>query len=115
MSDSFEQARPATSTSVPFLEYVRTKTLGNAQDRARFRGDRFHAGSGGESEALRREPGAARHSAPSGSRSRTTGMCRSGMRAGIDNEWFSPYEAYYVNRFRAPREANNLLEGRLRS
>jgi hypothetical protein len=37
------------------------------------------------------------------------------MRAGIDNEWFSPYEAYYVNRFRAPREANNLLEGRLRS
>jgi hypothetical protein len=32
------------------------------------------------------------------------------MRAGTDNEWFSPYEAYYVNRFRAPRETNKQLE-----
>jgi hypothetical protein len=32
------------------------------------------------------------------------------LRAGTDNAWYSPYEAFYVNRFRAPRKANKLLE-----
>ena len=35
------------------------------------------------------------------------------LRAGTDDEWYSPYEVYYVNRFHAPREANKLLERRL--
>ena len=34
------------------------------------------------------------------------------LRAGTDNAWFSPYEAYYVSRFRAPRAANKLMEER---
>jgi len=32
------------------------------------------------------------------------------LRAGTDNAWYSPYEVYYVNRFRAPRKANKLME-----
>ncbi len=32
------------------------------------------------------------------------------LRAGTDNAWFSPYEAYYLNRLRAPREANQRME-----
>lgn len=34
------------------------------------------------------------------------------LRAGTDNEWFSPYEAFYVSRFHAPRAANRELEER---
>ncbi len=32
------------------------------------------------------------------------------LRAGTDNAWFSPYEAYYLCRFRAPRNANKQME-----
>jgi LssY C-terminus len=32
------------------------------------------------------------------------------LRAGTDNAWYSPYEAFYVNRFRAPRRANRMME-----
>jgi hypothetical protein len=32
------------------------------------------------------------------------------LRAGTDNAWYSPYEAFYINRFRAPRRANKLME-----
>jgi len=32
------------------------------------------------------------------------------LRAGTDNAWYSPYEVYYINRFRAPRKANRLME-----
>jgi len=35
------------------------------------------------------------------------------LRAGTDPEWFSPYEAYWVSRFRAPRGANRRLAERL--
>ena len=31
------------------------------------------------------------------------------LRAGTDNAWYSPYEAYYLNRFRAPRAANKRM------
>jgi len=34
------------------------------------------------------------------------------LRAGTDNAWYSPYEVYYLNRFRAPRKANKLMEER---
>lgn len=34
------------------------------------------------------------------------------LRAGTDNAWYSPYEAFYLNRFRAPRKANRLMEER---
>jgi hypothetical protein len=32
------------------------------------------------------------------------------LRAGTDNAWYSPYEAFYINRFRAPRRANKQME-----
>ena len=32
------------------------------------------------------------------------------LRAGTDNAWYSPYEAYYLNRFRATRRANKRME-----
>lgn len=32
------------------------------------------------------------------------------LRAGTDNAWYSPYEAYYLNRFRATRKTNKLME-----
>ena len=32
------------------------------------------------------------------------------LRAGTDNAWYSPYEAFYINRFRATRKANKLME-----
>jgi len=34
------------------------------------------------------------------------------LRAGTDPEWFSPYEAYWLSRFRAPRGANRRMEDR---
>jgi hypothetical protein len=34
------------------------------------------------------------------------------LRAGTDPEWFSPYEAYWLARFRAPRDANQHMEDR---
>jgi len=34
------------------------------------------------------------------------------LQAGTDPEWFSPYEAYWLSRFRAPRDANRRLEDR---
>jgi hypothetical protein len=34
------------------------------------------------------------------------------LQAGTDPEWYSPYEAYWLTRFRAPREANHRLEER---
>jgi hypothetical protein len=34
------------------------------------------------------------------------------LRAGTDNAWYSPYETFYLNRFRAPRKANAFLERR---
>jgi hypothetical protein len=34
------------------------------------------------------------------------------LRAGTDNAWYSPYETYYLNRFRAPRKANKLMQER---
>lgn len=34
------------------------------------------------------------------------------LRAGTDPAWFSPYEAYWLNRFRAPRKANEAMEQR---
>lgn len=34
------------------------------------------------------------------------------LRAGTDPEWFSPYETYWLNRFRAPRRANRRMEDR---
>jgi len=34
------------------------------------------------------------------------------LRAGTDPEWFSPFEAYWLSRFRAPRSANRDLEDR---
>jgi len=34
------------------------------------------------------------------------------LRAGTDNAWYSPYETYYLNRFRPPRKANKLMEER---
>jgi hypothetical protein len=35
------------------------------------------------------------------------------MRAGTDPEWFSPFEVYWLSRFRAPRAANRRLLSRL--
>lgn len=32
------------------------------------------------------------------------------LRAGTDNAWYSPYEAYHMNRLRAPRKANREME-----
>jgi len=37
------------------------------------------------------------------------------LRAGTDNAWYSPYEAFYLNRFRAPRKANKGMEERFYS
>ena len=37
------------------------------------------------------------------------------LRAGTDNAWYSPYEVYYLNRFRATRKANKRLEERFYS
>ncbi|MEJ2084110.1 MAG: LssY C-terminal domain-containing protein [Acidobacteriota bacterium] len=34
------------------------------------------------------------------------------LRAGTDHAWYSPYEAYWLNRFRAPRKANKQMEQR---
>jgi hypothetical protein len=34
------------------------------------------------------------------------------LRAGTDPEWFSPYEAYWLARFKAPRDANRRMENR---
>ena len=34
------------------------------------------------------------------------------LQVGTDPEWFSPFEAYWLSRFRAPREANQRLEDR---
>ena len=34
------------------------------------------------------------------------------LRAGTDPEWFSPYEVYWLNRLRAPRDANRRMEDR---
>jgi len=34
------------------------------------------------------------------------------LRAGTDPEWFSPYEAFWLTRFKAPRGANRRLEDR---
>jgi hypothetical protein len=34
------------------------------------------------------------------------------MQAGTDPEWFSPYEVYWLSRFKAPRGANRLMEDR---
>jgi hypothetical protein len=34
------------------------------------------------------------------------------LRAGTDPEWFSPYEAYWLNRLKAPRGANRRMEDR---
>jgi len=34
------------------------------------------------------------------------------LRAGTDPEWFSTYETYWLNRFRAPRAANRRMEDR---
>jgi len=34
------------------------------------------------------------------------------LRAGTDPEWFSPYEVYWLSRFKAPRRANRLMEAR---
>lgn len=34
------------------------------------------------------------------------------LRAGTDPEWFSPYEAYWLTRFKAPRNANRHMEDR---
>jgi hypothetical protein len=34
------------------------------------------------------------------------------LHAGTDPEWFSPYEAYWLNRFKAPRDANRRMEDR---
>jgi len=34
------------------------------------------------------------------------------LRAGTDPEWFSPYEAYWLSRFHAPRGANRRMEDR---
>ncbi|UCG88154.1 MAG: LssY C-terminal domain-containing protein [Gemmatimonadota bacterium] len=34
------------------------------------------------------------------------------LQAGTDPEWFSPYEAYWLSRLRAPRKANQLMESR---
>jgi hypothetical protein len=34
------------------------------------------------------------------------------LRAGTDYAWYSPYEAYWLNRFRAPRKANEEMEQR---
>jgi hypothetical protein len=31
------------------------------------------------------------------------------LRAGTDNAWYSPYEVYYINRFHAPRKANQQM------
>ncbi len=35
------------------------------------------------------------------------------LQAGTDPEWFSPYETYWLSRFKAPRKANRRLEDRV--
>lgn len=96
--------RPVPVTEVPFLEHARTKTLGSTEVTVSALGAE-------ESYHVFGRPLALYGIQPVWVEIKNNeGVPLWYLRAGTDNEWYSPYEAYYVNRLRAPREDNKRME-----
>ena len=102
--DSVIPWRPVPVAQVPFLEHATTKTLGNTQVTVSALGAE-------ESYHVFGRPLALLGIQPIWVKVKNDERVPLWyLRAGTDNEWYSPYEAYYANRLRAPREDNKKME-----